>query len=291
MPTRLFAFPLAFAFAVIPAIAQAQAPTYDNLYVFGDSYNDVGNIYTATKHLEPAAPYYQGRFSNGPIWVEHIAGFLGLSLTPSLLGGTDFAFGGAWVTAPQMTPQGTIPSVPQQVELYLSQHGGKADPKALYIIEGGGNDILGTTSGSPSSLGFQIAFGLAESELLLRKAGARHFLIPNLFNVGLLPAAAGNAGFASAASTATNKWLTTLLALEQELEGIQILRINVFSLLNAVEKDPTHFGFTNVTTPCLTTTVCSDPDHTFFWDVQHPSEFGHSDFAVATETVLTGQNN
>jgi hypothetical protein len=35
------------------------------------------------------------RFSNGPIWLDHVAGFLRLPLTPSILKGTDFAFGGA----------------------------------------------------------------------------------------------------------------------------------------------------------------------------------------------------
>ena len=106
--------------------AQAVTASYDALYVFGDSYCDVGNIFTATGGAEPAAPYYDGRFSNGPIWLDHVAGFLGVPLKAYLLGGTDYAFGGAWVTEPQSIPGGeTIPSVPEQVELYLGQHGGK----------------------------------------------------------------------------------------------------------------------------------------------------------------------
>ena len=35
------------------------------------------------------------------------------------------------------------------MELYLSQHGGKADSNARYILGGGGNDILDTTNHSP----------------------------------------------------------------------------------------------------------------------------------------------
>jgi phospholipase/lecithinase/hemolysin len=264
--------------------AQAATPSYDALYVFGDSYCDVGNLFLATGGAEPVAPYYDMRFSNGPLWVDHVAGFLGVPFKASLQGGTDYAFGGAWVTEPQSVTG--VPSVPEQVELYLSQHKGKADPNALYILEGGGNDILDTTSGSPQVLGLQIAEGLAYSELLLRRAGARHFIIPDLFNVGLLPAAAGNTAFATAASAATDKSLDELLAFEQLLEGIHIVRMNVFSLLNAVVTDPTHFGFTDVTHPCLTTAVCADPDHTFFWDTHHPTEFGHSFFAVTLENVL-----
>jgi phospholipase/lecithinase/hemolysin len=269
--------------------ATAHAAKYDAIVVFGDSYCDVGNVFIATHGTTPAPPYFNGRFSNGPIWIEHVAGYMGLPMTPYLAGGTDFAFGGAMVTKPVVTPEGTIPDVPQQVGLYLSQNANKADPNALYVIEGGGNDILGATGGSPDQLAFQIASGIAASELLLRKAGARHFLIPNLFNVGLLPAGQANATFDNAASQATNQWLNVLLGLENLLEGVHIQRTNVFSLLNAVQTDPSHFGFVDVTDPCLNpiTTICADPDHTLFWDVEHPTEFGHSFFAVTAETVLS----
>jgi outer membrane lipase/esterase len=288
MRTKLWLCVIVLGLASV--IAQAAVPTYSNLYVFGDSYCDVGNLFAASGGTEPPPPYYNGRFSNGPIWVDHVAGFLGVPMKPALLGGTNYAFGGAWVTAPQTIEGATIPSVPQQVGLYLSQHGGKADPKALYVLEGGGNDILGTTSGSADALGYKIALGIAESEALLRRAGARHFLIPNLFNVGILPAAAGNVQFATNASAAANKWTDILLAFEEEIEGIRIIRMDVFDLFKAVETDPTHFGFNDVTNPCLTTTICADPDHTLFWDTHHPTVFGHAFFAVTTELVLAQEN-
>ncbi len=269
----------------------AATTSYDAIYVFGDSYCDVGNLFIATGGAEPPAPYYNGRFSNGPLWIEHVAGGLGLPMTASLNGGTDYAFAGAFATAPQPIPGGgSIPSVPQQVELYLSQHGGKADPNALYILEGGGNDILDATGGSPGELGLQIASALAGSELLLRRAGAKHFVIPNLFNVGLLPAGQANAAFDAVAVTATNKYLNEFLAFEDFIEGIHIVRLDVFSLIQSVETDSTHYGFTNITTPCLTTTLCSDPDHTLFWDTHHPTEFGQNLFAVTAEVVLAQQN-
>ena len=268
--------------------AEAATPKYDALVVFGDSYCDDGNLFALTGGLEPAAPYYNGRFSNGPIWLDHVAGFLGVSLKAYAVGGTNYAFGGAWVTQPKSVTG--VPSIPEQVGIYLLQHGGKADPNALYILEGGGNDILDTTSGSPEVLGAEIAEGIAASELLLRKAGARHFVIPGLFNVGILPAAAGNMAFAKAASDTADTRLDELLAFEDLFEGIHIIRMNVFTLFNAIEIAPTHFGFTNVTDPCFTTVVCADPDHTLFWDTHHPTVFGHAFFAVTLENVLAKQN-
>ncbi len=282
-----------FVCVVVPSVvARAGSPAFDAIYVFGDSYCDVGNVFLATGGTQPLSPpYYFGRFSNGPIWVEHVASAMGLPMHASLAGGTDYAFGGAWVTQPQVTPQGTIPDVPQQVGLYLSQHGGKADPSALYILEGGGNDIIGSlaTGITAQQLGFQIAAGIAEAELLLRRSGARNFLIPDVINIGILPAAQGNPTFATAASVATNKYLNQLLALEGFLQGIRIRRLRIFALFDAVQADATHFGFTNITTPCVnpvTQSVCADPDHTLFWDTVHPTEFGHSFFAVTVEAAL-----
>jgi outer membrane lipase/esterase len=271
--------------AAVPAFA---GQSFSALYVFGDSYADVGNIYLATNGAEPQSPpYFLGQFSNGPIWVEYVAASLHVPVGPSLVGGNDYAFGGALVTAPLVTPQGTVPSVPQQVGLYLSAHGGKADPNALYLIEGGGNDIL-LGSGNPEALGFKIAVNIALSELALRQAGARHFLIPNLFNVGLLPAAAARTVFAAAASKSTNQWLNLLVSLEQHVEGVSILRVDAFALLNAIVKKPANYGFVNVTTPCLTTTtVCANPNQTLFWDVEHLTESGQLDLAAAVEKVLS----
>ena len=207
--------------------ARAAVSPYDAIYVFGDSYCDVGNIYAATSHeIPPSPPYFNGRFSNGPIWVEHVASAWGLSMTASVFGGTDYAYGGAYVTIPGNGT--TIPlSVPQQVETYLSNVHGHADPKALYIIEGGGNDILGASSVSAEYLGYQIALGISASELALRRAGAKNFLIPNLLDVGQLPAARANASFASAAAVATNKALDLFLGFEGFLEGLRIHRLDV----------------------------------------------------------------
>jgi outer membrane lipase/esterase len=284
-----YAMPFDSLLASLPA-AQSATPTYENLYVFGDSYCDVGNLFTATGGAMPSAPYYNGRFSNGPIWVDHVAGFLGLPLTPSLLGGTDYAFGGAWVTASRPLLGGaSVPSVPQQVDLYLSQHGGKADPNSMYILEGGGNDILGTTTGSPQTLANQIATCIVDCTIKLRRAGAKHFIIPNLFDVGLLPAAAGKESFATTASKATNEFVNSLLLPEGNQPGIQILRMDVFALLNAAQIDPTLFGFTDIEKPCLTTSQCDDPDSTFFWDMHHPTEFGHVCLAATLENALIQQ--
>src|SRR6516165_6857452 len=90
----------------------AHADPISAIVVFGDSLSDVGNTYIAAGI--PPAPYYQGHYSNGPIWIEQLASKLGIAApTPSLLGGTDYAFGGA-ETGTGMSPKG-VPNMLTQV--------------------------------------------------------------------------------------------------------------------------------------------------------------------------------
>jgi phospholipase/lecithinase/hemolysin len=275
--------------------AQATNPKFSAIYVFGDSYCDVGNLFLADGGTFPISPpYFHGRFSNGLLWDEHVAGSLGLPLTPSLAGGTDYAWGGAFVTADQPLGSGAvIPSVPHQVLQYLAQHGGKADPNALYIIEGGGNDIIDATGGSPQQLAFHIANGIEASEILLRQAGARNFLVPLLFDLATVPEGHTNAAFNTAASLATNKLVREALQLDMLDPRIHITLLNSFDLFKSVETESNHFGFTNVTDACVVPTsettfnVCADPVHFMFWDDIHPTVFMHSFIAVSVLSLYS----
>src|SRR3984957_13841874 len=86
----------------------AHAANFSAEYVLGDSLSDVGNVYIATKGTKPASPYVGGQFSNGPIWVQDLAARLGLpALTPSLAGGSDYAFGHATTGSASQTNLGT----------------------------------------------------------------------------------------------------------------------------------------------------------------------------------------
>jgi len=278
-----------------PLAAHATYPNFSALYVFGDSYCDVGNLFLADGGTFPISPpYFHGRFSNGLLWDEHVAGSLGLPLTPSLAGGTDYAWGGAFVTADQPLGGGAvIPSVPHQVIQYLAQHNGKADPNALYVIEGGGNDIIDATGGSPQQLAFHIANGIEASEILLRQAGARNFLIPELFDVATVPEGHANAAFNTAASLATNKFVREAFELDMLDPRIHITFLNSFDLFKSVETESNHFGFTNVTDACVVPTsettfnVCSDPVHYMFWDDIHPTVFMHSFIAVSVLSLYS----
>jgi outer membrane lipase/esterase len=289
---------IVFASALTCSAAHATVP-YDAIIVFGDSYNDVGNIHAIAAQNGvnyPPPPYYKGRFSNGPIWLEHVAGAWNLPLAPSILGGSDWAEGGAQLLQTVTLDGLPIPSVEDQVLEYLHSTGGKADPHALYVVEGGGNDILGATSFDPT-LGAKIATGLNGIVQTLAAAGARSFLLPDLIDVGQLPAAqAGGPAFvkyASATAAEVNQRLLgspSLYGFGFFLFGVQVYRVPTFQTFHDIAHASTHYGFANVTTPCLGPTlgVCADPDHTLWWDAEHPSAFGHTVFAILVEGRVGG---
>src|SRR5258706_13644766 len=156
--------------------ASAQAFEFTNVYIMGDSLSDAGQ--------------YGARFTTNPglTAYEYLAERYGFTVKPSTQGGTDYAFGGARVTTqgtynPQATP------VAGQVTALISAAGGHLDPGALYLIQGGPNDIFFhaglAAAGAETSTAAQAAVGTAATDFLgqiakLHAAGARYIMVSNL---------------------------------------------------------------------------------------------------------------
>ncbi|KAJ2667887.1 hypothetical protein GGH99_006550, partial [Coemansia sp. RSA 1285] len=60
-----------------------------SLYIFGDSLSDTGRLHTMTFGLVPPEPYWEGRFSNGPLWIEYLALLQGLQLEDYAVGASE----------------------------------------------------------------------------------------------------------------------------------------------------------------------------------------------------------
>ncbi|HVC61235.1 MAG TPA: SGNH/GDSL hydrolase family protein [Acetobacteraceae bacterium] len=290
--------------ALLLALSPVAAHAYSTLYVFGDSLSDAGNVFLATTAPgspfppQPAAPYANGQYSNGPIWVEDLAASLGLGpVLPSLAGGTDFAFGGATTgyTA-TLSPTVPVPTLTQQVGLFLAAVSGLAPRSALYSVWIGSNDVFNIISGGATgSTALLEAQGAARTEAsaiaALAAAGATNFLVPLVGDLGITPtltalgapvAAAGTA-LAAAYDTA----LQTDLASLAPTPGIDLSFLNTFALLDGVVATPGAYGFTDVTNPCYVGpytgggSVCPDPAKYLFWDALHPTAAGQAAIAHA----------
>ena len=46
---------------------------FSGIVVFGDSLSDTGNFFLASGGAVAGPPYFEGRFSDGPVWVEVLA--------------------------------------------------------------------------------------------------------------------------------------------------------------------------------------------------------------------------
>lgn len=292
--------------AIACAFPGSARADYLNLFAFGDSLADSGNnaavldilsgspgsLRTATPIPSPTFipdyPYVSNRYSNGPVWVEQFAAALGLSAQPSVLGGSDFAFGGA-----RSGPSGSsFPySMLDQVQFFLAATGGVIPSSALYVVEGGGNDArdafaVAAGGGDPSALiaGFANDIGTIIAEL--DSAGPRDILLANVPDIGLTPAirafGAPAMALGSGIATAMNDALYAMLGgLPPSVSG-DIHLLDLYGLLDQIVADPAAFGLTDVTDACAYSPSCiADPSGTFFWDGIHPTTAGHDILAQA----------
>ncbi|HKE29269.1 MAG TPA: SGNH/GDSL hydrolase family protein [Bryobacteraceae bacterium] len=283
----------------------AHAALFSNLVVFGDSLSDNGNAFLATAGAVPAPPAYTtvpgglGRFTDGPdttpagtaggLWHEVLAGLLGVApAEPFLLGGTNFAVGGAQVLADVPSSPQPIPSLMHQVDDYLLAAGGHADANALYVFWGGANDLYsaaetpGETPSGISATEQNMVSSLAGDIILLSAAGAQHFLWLNLPQLATTPRGALDLSQApslasafTAASTQFQADVAAETAVLRSTLGVAISDVDIYSLYQAIIMDPTKYGYTNVTTPADLNPT-GDPDQYLFWDgPSHPTTTGH----------------
>ncbi len=124
-----------------PALAQRDTPHYTSLTVFGDSLVDAGNYYIASdgSDPDPTQGYFQNRFTNGYDYPDLLSlDLFGVPTTPSLLGGGNFAIGGARI----VDTGDAIPDLKAQLDAFQVSGRG-VDPNGLYILNFGGNDVFG----------------------------------------------------------------------------------------------------------------------------------------------------
>lgn len=324
-----FAALLLVVFALLSP-PQAAAQPYSALYVFGDSLSDTGNIsaiqFAAGSPLTlPADPYYQGRFSDGPVYAELVAAGLGLApLLPSVhmfgapASGSNYAVGGARSAYNLPLQQSGIPqpivdasSIAGEVGAYISGlGGGTADSDALYIFFGGSDDMLDAVAtlasgGSLSDALTQLnaaAASLISSIDALIASGVQHLLVMNVPDIGKLPsvlaADAAVAGFSALVSQLTQSLNSALWNHLNAVSGIDLMRFDTFALLDEIVADPSAYGLTNITDSCYlgdflgiynpaNPSACSTPSQYLLFDTEHPSSGVHAILAAQVlATVL-----
>jgi outer membrane lipase/esterase len=298
-----------FAFACLVSSSYAHA-NYSNLFIFGDSLSDSGNnaialapnvtpVPISGNTFIPTFPYASGHYTNGQVWAQSFAAAFGLSANPSLVGGTDYAFGGATTgpLTPNAFPGGLFNPFPASLEtqaaFFLAQYGNVAPSDALYVVAGGGNNArAGLTAiagcgGNPVCIGaviqstaiaFAADIGTIVGELEL--AGAQHIVVWDTPDLGLAPAVVASGGSPIGSLLASSMNAALLGAIGGDAD---IKLFDLFGFQDALAANPGAFGLTNVTDACAQFVACN-PSTYLFWDGIHPTSAGHkliSDAMVA----------
>jgi cholinesterase len=277
----------ALVFLGLTAFTTAYASSFSDIVVFGDSLSDNGNVFAASSSLgvptPPSPPYFNGRFSNGPVAVETMAATFGVPLL-------DFAYGGATTG---LGDEGDGGSVTRRVLLpgLTSQFAGAQSTIApiasssLFVVWGGPNDLLAPTPGQTDPV--QIANTAAGNIINIVKGiqtlGGTEILVPGAPALGLAPDYSANPLNAAAANLFAATFNADLMS------GLPhgATYVDTFTLLENIVANGSTFGFTNTTMPCLSgVMVCANPNQYLFWDGQHPTEAAQLLFARQLEAAV-----
>ena len=239
----------------------------NEIYVFGDSLSDIGTVFRATGGTYPPTKnYFQGRYSNGRVWVEYLAEMLHIPESQA----KNFACGGATTTS---ASNSLVPGLLTQVQSFTKPDK-QTNPNALYVLWAGANDYL-QGAGSANIPVENVTRAISS----LVGVGAKKILVANLPDLGQLPASrySGNAASLSALTQAHNQGLRRKLKLlSQQHEDLQIATLDANALYRKAITNPAAFGFTNVTSACITgANACGNPNQFLFWDDIHPTTAAH----------------
>ncbi|KAI9278772.1 GDSL lipase/esterase [Phascolomyces articulosus] len=264
---------------IISALCVAAATSVsaiDKIIAYADSFTDNGNDY---KHsgFPATPPYWKGRFSNGPTWLEYVADNLNDHEV------INYGHGGAPADNAYMYSQfngWTVPGVIQQIET-LPVDGTSED---LYIISIGYNDLNGIVNPDQYKIvkeGYDvkdISNAISKSvKMLIEKYEANHFLIQNCPPFWRWPVVKDEdkeraRGLQLELNAMTKKEL-------EKIDGIDLQFQDISSFWNDLLDHPESIGLSTENGPCNpgigNKDACDDPEKHMYWDSYHPEAKAH----------------
>ncbi|GBB83828.1 hypothetical protein RclHR1_01050002 [Rhizophagus clarus] len=255
---------------------------FNTIVVFGDSTCDDGNGWRLTNYTYPPTEYYyQGRFSNGPVWVEYLSDYCRAK-------DDNYAYGGATadnkfvIALTGYNYDIPVPGIKQEVEnIYLPEVKAKRIDfdKTLYIVGYQGNDYMNNPTVNP----WEIVRILYEQWATLAKSGAKHILINSFFDLIHLPKAVRDSDLvkqllAESVSSVHNAAIDFYVKkFKQEYKKVILYILPMNDIWNEIQRANIRkeLGLTDFDNACVirntTYTICSNPEQHFFWDNIHPS--------------------
>ncbi len=263
-------------------------PQINNLLAFGDSLSDMGNAKDSILNVPDVPPYWKGRFSNGPVWLEYVSDAYGLSTTvgSGTEQGDNRAFGGSQTG--QLFSYLVLPNVGTQINNYLANVQTSIPSDDVVSLWAGGNDFLYGTANSDT-----IVANMESHIRQLNSVGAQQFIIPNLPPLEKTPEILGRSQnqqneIASEVVKYNNKLQNLVTNLVNEL-SIEVHFIDAWTLFNNIVDNSNALGITNTQDSACSgaatllplpicnsqSTVVNNPDEFIFFDKAHPTRVMH----------------
>ena len=281
--SRFASNPLPFFWSVLVLLflplQGGAAFAYTAIYAFGDSLTDTGN--------RPSAPisYYEGRFSNGSLWIEYLSSKTGLGYAP------DHNFARSTST----TAETLI-----QVEEFVAPDN-PGDP--LYVVWAGGNDFLNGLVNGLDADAWESSLTVAVNNLsnsvdILYFKGARAIVVPNSVDYGQVPGSALFPPilrlFVGSQVDLFNSMLKSALEdISLQHSDLDLRTVDIHSVFDELLLKPEAYGFTETAVSALQDPNL--PDKSFqgpgkdylFWDLIHPTSKVHAIIADRFFAALT----
>jgi phospholipase/lecithinase/hemolysin len=229
---------------------------FTKLVVFGDGLSDQGRFGKLTDNrYPPSPPFYEGRWTNGPTWVEIMAQQTGIPLRAA----DNYAQGGATTgvynineptrQALGLPAEAPIRGVLAQVDAFL-QETSTPDAQALYIVWAGGHDFGSYLDyGQPDLRAYPPADNIRQAVERLAAAGAKHFFIGNMPDISNTPQYFGTAKGQEAAELVRvyNEALHQLSVRLRETMGIRIELFDAAAIFTEIAMNAETFGIKIIT--------------------------------------------
>lgn len=301
---------LAIASVTFAGTAMAQ-----DVYSFGDSLSDTGNVSGVTFGLVPGGDYFAGRFSNGFVWTDYLSFRVSGELqdtNPGLIGrvftstsdGFNFAHGGAVagnnglnfgnILGGDLTGllEGLSPFILTEQARHFRDdrvffgRAYRASSNDIATISAGGNDYFNGETDP-----FFVVNSILSAIDIIEDNQINNFVVLDLPNVGDVPARFGTSSQAqlNALTAQHNSLLRQGADLIEAARGVNVSIVPVGLLFDIIVQDAQFnggatFGFTNIAPGSGTSGNClgdglvgnACPTSFLFYDDIHPTARAHA---------------
>jgi phospholipase/lecithinase/hemolysin len=230
-------------------VAVSAAPV-NRVVVFGDSLSDNGNLYEFMNHQLPLSPpYFEGRFTNGPVWIEHVINHYYPDNPKDHM--LNYAFGGSGVGGDD-DDDDSVFTLGSEVDSYLLTHQDIADAQSLFVVWMGANNYIASPD-NPDQTIIDVNNGIVKQAERLVQHGAKYILLATLPDLGHTPWAID--------FELTNEWTDASLRhnallrenyskLKNKHPDVEWILLDVDRMFNQAVESPEQYGFTNISGTC-----------------------------------------